>query len=175
MTGLALRNCPVCGACFQPTMPTAIYCNRKCRVANEEARRKARAAVERAARPPQVHACDVCGKTFTNRRSLGGHKVLAHRPRTRPAPEVVRCHCGHAAATTADLNRHRRSYHQADPMPVTVKVLASLTFTCPVEGCGRTYDDSNRLAHHKRVIHDPPAHVPQEVVVHGPITARRVA
>ena len=54
-----------------------------------------------------------------------------------------------------------------------VRILASLTFTCG--DCGRVYDDSNRLAHHVRELHDPPLRAAHEVVVAPRLLAWAIA
>jgi len=72
------------------------------------------------------------------------------------------------------LDAHRGRHHRAKgTIPQTVRVLASLTFVCV--HCGREYDDSNRLAHHVRELHDPPLRAAHEVVVEHRLLAWGIA
>jgi len=72
------------------------------------------------------------------------------------------------------LDAHRGRHHRAKgTIPPTVRVLASMTFTC--EHCGAEYQDSNRLAHHRRELHDPPHRPAHEVAVTRPLLAWAIA
>lgn len=59
------------------------------------------------------------------------------------------------------------------PMPTTLVVHQSMTFSCP--DCPRTYDDSGRLDHHRRTLHDPPPWEPHAVTGAVSIYGARLA
>jgi len=179
---LLLRNCNECGNVYQPNRAESLYCAAACATVAANARRAERRRVGRA-RPGGTHGCPACPATFATGNALGGHRTTVHvqpRPSTRARLARVdhNSHpcgdCGQPCSSKSQLDAHRGRHHRAvGTIPTTVRVLASLTFAC--EDCGREYDDSNRLAHHRRELHDPPHRAAHEVAVALPMFGTRIA
>jgi len=179
---LPLRNCAECGVCYQPHHPDSLYCTPVCTTTARNMRRAARKREATASRGG-AHVCGDCGATFASGNALGGHRTRTHvKPvastRVRLARVDHNSHpcsdCGQPCSSASQLDAHRGRHHRAvGTIPTTVRVLKSLTFTCP--DCGREYDDSNRLAHHRRELHDPPHRAAHEVAVALPMFGTRIA
>lgn len=111
--------------------------------------------------------CDAAltGGRATQRFCSKACRKAAQRRRRRecqppPATPAYPCpnDCGYVGRTRGETDRHRAKEHRPQLGPVKVTVLAALSFPCP--DCDRVYDDDNRLTHHVRVIHEPPAPLP---------------
>ena len=115
---------------------------------------------------PQRFSCPICGQWLKYKYSLERHVNVVHGGR-RP----FSCECGKVFATQEQLSRHFHSKH-SDKKPYACqkgceRSFASYTarvyhheavhdlikYSCPVEGCSKTYTTRIHLQNHIRLQH----------------------
>lgn len=92
----------------------------------------------------QPIVCHICGKIYTNARTLHIHVRFTHEQRFTAFCPV----CDKGLASQRDVKRHCLRRHKANTKP-------KKTWTCPEPGCGKVFARRHRLRDHQLGVHKP--------------------
>ncbi|XP_045510035.1 zinc finger and SCAN domain-containing protein 22-like isoform X2 [Colias croceus] len=86
---------------------------------------------------PPLHACEICGQTFTMHDRLAKHVASRHRNKAPDAARAYECEICHRRFARSDmLTRHARLHSGVKP------------YSC--SACGQVFSRSDHLATHQR-------------------------
>ncbi|CAL8075471.1 unnamed protein product [Calicophoron daubneyi] len=91
---------------------------------------------EDASSPPNVHTCNLCGKSFTLRGTLQRHRASVHEGKK---PHCCTT-CGKRFSESKSLRRHQSAVHYGEK-----------PHSCSI--CGRNFSESRSLRRHQAAIH----------------------